>query len=290
MRMFPKRKKPSPKKATAAQEPSLGPETDTATDQEAGVSSATQTPKAEKPAAARGKSKKTTKGAEVVDASHVENPRVIIAEAVGQQAVTLAKVNTGLKIAVVALGVVSVASIMLAASVWHKETQYRYFFMDTNGTILENQPLTEPALSLNMVRDFYAESFSHLFSFDYRNFGMHYQRLAPDIMTESAMIDFSREIDRIGLVQGMEKRREVAEAVITRTPVLNSSGVDPKTGVYTWELSVPFNLRLESGLSERNNIRRMRGVARVQVIRVAPTVHPRRILINRITIRDTTND
>lgn len=215
------------------------------------------------------------------------NPRVLLAEAIGSQAVSLAKMNTALKISVAALSLSTVAAVAMAASVWHKETEYRYFFMDSNGTILENQPLSDPALSLNMVRDFYAESLSHLFSFHYRNFGMHYQRLAPDIMTERAMLEFSREIDRIGLVQTMEERREVAEAVITQTPVLNSSGVDPNTGLYTWELSVPFNLRLESGRSERSNIRRMQGVVRVQIIRVQPTVHPRRILINRITIRDT---
>jgi hypothetical protein len=230
------------------------------------------------------------KGESSVSASSVENPRVLIAEAIGQQAVTLAKTNTVLKIGVLILGATTLATTLMAASVWHKETEYRYFFMDSNGTILENQPLSEPALSLNMVRDFYAESLSHLFSFHYRNFGMHYQRLAPNIMTERAMLDFSNEIDRIGLINSMEARREVAEAVITQTPVLISSGVDPATGVYTWELSVPFNLRLESGLSERHSIRRMDGVVRVHIVRVEPNVHPRRILINRITIRDTSND
>jgi len=249
-----------------------------------------QPPGAEATAATEEKKSSKTAKSPVASSSEVENPRVLIAEAIGTQAVSLARTNTALKIAVASLSIVTVGLTIMAASVWNKETEYRYFFMDNNGTILENQPLSEPALSLNMVRDFYAESLSHLFSFHYRNFGMHYQRLAPNIMSELAMLEFSREIDRIGLLSSMEERREVAEAVITQTPVLNSSGVDPATGVYTWELSVPFNLRLESGRSERNNIRRMQGVARVQIIRVEPNVHPRRILINRITIRDTTNE
>lgn len=275
--MFGKRKKKSASEAPVSTAPPQ-------------VADDNQPPEAEATAAKEEKKSSKAAKSHVASSSEVENPRVLIAEAIGTQAVSLARTNTALKIAVASLSVVTVGLTIMAASVWNKETEYRYFFMDTNGTILENQPLSEPALSLNMVRDFYAESLSHLFSFHYRNFGMHYQRLAPNIMSELAMLEFSREIDRIGLLSSMEERREVAEAVITQTPVLNSSGVDPATGVYTWELSVPFNLRLESGRSERNNIRRMQGVARVQIIRVEPNVHPRRILINRITIRDTTNE
>lgn len=219
-------------------------------------------------------------------ASDVENPRTLIAEAIAHQAFTLAKTNTTLKIAVACLSATTLLSTVLAASAWNQEVEYRYFFMASNGQLLENQPLTEAALSLNLVRDFYSETLSHLFSFHYNNFEMHYQRLGPEVMTERAMLDFANELDRIGLTADMQQRREVAEAVITQVPVLIGSGVDPNTGVYTWELSVPFNIRLESGLDTRNNIRQLSGVASVQVIRVDPAVHPRQILINRITIRD----
>ena len=219
-------------------------------------------------------------------AADVVNPRTLISEAIGYQGLVLAKTNTTLKIAVACLSVTTVLSTVLAASAWNQEVEYRYFFMGSNGQLLENQPLTEPALSLNMVRDFYAETLSHLFSFHYNNFDMHYQRLGPEVMTERAMLDFANELDRIGLHTDMMQRREVAEAVITQVPVLIGSGVDPNSGVYTWELSVPFNIRLESGLDTRNNVRQLSGVVSVQVIRVDPAVHPRQILINRITIRD----
>lgn len=243
---------------------------------------------------AKGKKTKPRKGSgapEVATSAEVENPRALIAEAVGGQAMTLAKSNTVLKSVALGLSAVCVILSITAAVGWNREIEYRYFFVSNNGTLMERAPLDAPVLSLNNVRDFYAESLSHLFSFHYRNFGDHYQRVAPDIMTEQAMHEFAQELDRIGLIESMKSRQEVAEAVILQTPVLNASGVDPKTGLYTWELSVPFNLRLEPGNgSERSRkVRRMGGVARVQVVRVEPTVHPRQILINRITIRDTDN-
>lgn len=218
------------------------------------------------------------------------SPQALIAQAVGSHAVTLAKTNSILKLSTLSLAGLSLVLGLAAYSGWSKEPEYRYFFVSTDGRVLERTPLSEPVLSLNNVRDFYAESMSHLFSFHYRNFADHYQRLAPDIMTERAMLEFANELERIGLIKSMTDRREVAEAVILQTPVLNGSGEDPSTGLYTWELSLPFNLRLESGLRD-GGVRRMGGVARVQVVRVEPHVHPRQILINRVTIRDTvTND
>lgn len=223
----------------------------------------------------------------------IVNPRALIAQAVGSHALTIAKTNTVLKIVTLALTVLVVVLGLMARSAWNQDVEYRYFFTSSDGRVYERAPLTAPLLSLNNVRDFYAQSMSHLFSFHYRNFADHYQRLAPDIMTERAMHEFASELDRIGLIKSMEDRREVAEAVILQTPVLSASGEDPNTGVYTWELTVPFNLRLESGRVVRqgvDSVRRMGGVARVQIIRVEPHIHPRQILINRITIRDTAND
>jgi hypothetical protein len=221
----------------------------------------------------------------------VENPKVLLAEAIGHQAITLSRTNKVLKFACLGLAASTLISTMFAYSAFNKPAEFRYFFMGSSGEIIEAEPLDQPSISLNIVRDFYAESLSHMFSFHYQNFDMHYQRLAPSIMTERAMLEFSREIDRIGLIPTMKQNAEVAEAVILQTPILHSSGVDPKTGLYTWELSVPFNLTLESGLRTRNsnNVRQMGGVARVQIIRVEPSIHPRGFLINRITIRDTGN-
>lgn len=218
--------------------------------------------------------------------SQVPNPREVIIEGIASQWLTTSKTNTALKIAVVALALSSLLSSMFAYTAWQKDIEYRYFFMGANGQLLENKPVSEPAFSLNMIRDFYAESLSHLFSFHYNNFDMHYQRLGPDVMTDRAMIEFANELDRIGLTKDMIDKREVAEAVINQVPVLLSSDLDPNSGAFTWELSVPINIRLESGLSTRNNVRQLRGVARVQIIRVPPTVHPRQFLINRITIGD----
>lgn len=219
----------------------------------------------------------------------VEDPRSIIAQAIGAHALTLAKSNTVLKVVSLSLAALALVLGIMAAKGWEQETVYRYFFVSSDGKVWEREPLNAPLLSLNNVRDFYAESLSHLFSFHYRNFGDHYQRLAPDIMTERAMHEFASELDRMGLIDSMATRREVAEAVILQTPTLNASGEDPATGAYTWELTVPFNLRLESGRGE-DVVRRMGGVARVQIIRVDPMIHPRQILINRITIRDTGNE
>lgn len=227
------------------------------------------------------------------DDASTEDPRAALAQAMGSSNYTLAQVNTVLKIVTVSLAALSLVLGIMASIAWNQEVQYRYFFVSSDGTVTERVPMSTPMRSLNNVRDFYVESLSHLFSFHYNNFADHYQRLAPEIMTEQAMIEFSQELDRIGLIQSMRERAEVAEAVILQTPTLIASGEDPVTGIYTWELSVPFNLRLESGRQDNrqtNNVRRLGGVARVQIIRVEPTEHPRQIMINRITIQDTFND
>lgn len=258
-------------------------------DKSAGAES--ETPAANHPATTRKKvSLGKSENAETATAADMVNPRALIAEAIGSHAVTLAKTNTILKVSTLSLSALALVLGITTAIGFSQDVQYRYFFEGSDGSVTERTPLATPVLSLNRVRDFYAQSISNLFSFHYRNFADHYQRLAPNIMTEVAMREFAQELDRIGLISSMKERREVAEAVILQTPVLSASGEDPKTGRYTWELSVPFNLRLEAGRGGDNSVRRMGGVARVQIIRVEPTVHPRQILINRITIRDTTNE
>lgn len=219
-----------------------------------------------------------------------DDPRVLVAEAVGSSLITSTFVIKVLSIACVVLAVVSLAMGVAAYKGFTKETVFRYFTVSTDGSFFELVPTSDPVGGIPTIRNFFSKNLSRLFSFHYRNFASHYQDIAPGIMTEQAMIDFSKEIDRIGLLDSMKERREVAEAAILEAPVLLGAGPDDKTGKFTWEMSVPFYLRLESGGTDRvkaGEVRRMQGVARVQIVRVEPTVNPRQYLINRIVIRDT---
>ena len=162
-----------------------------------------------------------------------------------------------------------------------------YFFTNSDGSVIDAKPMSDPIHSQAVVRNFLSKSIAELFSFHYRNVEMHLQRMAPDILTDQAFKDVVAELDRMGLVRQMKERREVAVTTIPDTPVLTASGT--QNGIHAWEYASRINILLEgaersSGSGNRGRIRQLSGQLRAQLIRVPPEVHPRRVLINRLQI------
>ncbi|CAM3785908.1 DotI/IcmL/TraM family protein [Vreelandella rituensis] len=220
--------------------------------------------------------------------AEVEHPEVLLSEALSQRAYLLESSNQLHRRAFLALLGTNLFTAAAAYVGMTREIQYKYFYTSEDGSVFEAQPLSNPVHSQAVVRNFLSQSISELFSFHYRNVEMHLQRNAPDIMTDQAFRDLVAEIDRMGLVNQMRQRREVVVGTVPDAPVLVASGVEK--GVRTWEYAAKIVLMLEgaetsgSGGSMRPATRRLTGQMRAQLIRVEPTEHPRRILINRIQI------
>lgn len=215
------------------------------------------------------------------------DPYVLISESLSQKSDLLEKSNIlHRRTVLMLLGLNAVTALgwLKAAG---KEREFLYFFTNTDGSVIDARPMTDPIHSQAVIRNFLASSLAELFSFHYRNVQEHLQRVSPDILTDRAFTDLANELERMGLVREMVERREVAVGTVPDTPVLTASGT--QNGVRTWEYAARITIILEgaersSGSSNRGRIRQLSGQLRAQVTRVPPEVHPRRILINRIQI------
>lgn len=217
----------------------------------------------------------------------VEHPEALLSEALSQRGQMLEKSNKLHRRTVLALLATNLMTGAAAYMGMTREVQYRYFFTNTDGSVLDAKPLSDPIHSQAVIRNFLAVSMAELFSFHYRNVEMHLQRYAPDVLTERAFQDLVSELDRMGIVSEMKARREVAVATVPDTPVLAAHGV--QNGVRTWEYAAKLRILLEgaeqaSGTRGRGETRQLAGRMRAQLIRVPAEQHPRRMLINRIQI------
>lgn len=217
----------------------------------------------------------------------VEHPEALLSEALSKRGQMLEASNKLHRRTVLALLATNLLTGAAAYIGMTREVQYRYFFTNTDGSVLDAKPLSDPIHSQAVIRNFLSKSMAQLFSFHYRNVEMHLQRFAPDVLTEQAFQDLVSELDRMGLVSDMKTRREVAVATIQDTPVLAAHGV--QNGVRTWEYAAKLRILLESaeqasGSRGRGETRQLAGRLRAQLIRVPAEQHPRRVLINRIQI------
>lgn len=216
-----------------------------------------------------------------------ENPALLISEALSQRAGMLEqsnKIHRRTVLGLLGLNIITGIGFLHASA---REKEFLYFFTNTDGSVIDAKPMSDPIHSQAVVRNFLSTSIAELFSFHYRNVEMQLQRMAPEILTDNAFRDVVAELDRMGLVRDMKTYREVAVATIPDTPVLQASG--DLNGVFTWEYASRINIMLEgaersSGNANRGTTRRLSGQLRAQLIRVAPEVHPRRVLINRLQI------
>lgn len=215
------------------------------------------------------------------------DPYVLISESLSQKSDLLEKSNKLHRrtvLGLLGLNAVTAVGWLMAAG---KEREFLYFFTNTDGSVIDARPMSDPIHSQAVIRNFLSSSLAELFSFHYRNVQEHLQRISPDILTDSAFTDLANELERMGLVREMVERREVAVGTVPDTPVLTASGT--QNGVRTWEYAARITIILEgadrsSGNVNRGRIRQLSGQLRAQVTRVSPEVHPRRILINRIQI------
>ncbi len=219
--------------------------------------------------------------------SDTEDPMVLISEMLSEKSAMLESSNVLHRRTV--LGLLGL-NLITALGWYHssrQEKEFLYFFTNTDGSVIDAKPLSDPIHSQSVIRNFLSKSVAEMFSFHYRNVEMHLQRIAPDIMTDRAFKDLVSELDRMGLVSQMKERREVAVGTIPDTPVLTASGT--QNGVRTWEYASRINIMLEAaersaGGGGRGQTRQLSGQLRAQLIRVDPEVHPRRVLINRLQI------
>lgn len=137
-------------------------------------------------------------------------------------------------------------ALSLAANVFYgmRETKFRYFAVDTEGSVKEIVALDRPVQSHTQVRSWSTDAIVSSLTFSFAN----YQQQLGDArlsFTDSGWRSFERALQASGILNQIIKEQMITSVVPAGAPVIRSQGV-ADNGRYGWQIELPIMVTYES--------------------------------------------
>ena len=182
------------------------------------------------------------------------------------------------KIAIV-LGIVVFATTTIVCLLALNLPEPRYFATTQDMRVAPLVPLDKPVLSQQGLLNWTAETISQSISLDFLEWREKLSR-TRDNFDDAAYKSFLSSLNSSGVLEMIKDKRLSVSAVITRAPVVVSSGV--VSGKATWKIEFPLVVSYESSQGVESTQHLM---ATVLVRRASTTTTPRGVLISQVVLK-----
>lgn len=136
--------------------------------------------------------------------------------------------------------IAAVIAIVIAGFSLTKETEYRYFALKPNGTLLEMVSLDEPNHNESVVSQWFADALRETFTFSFADFQMRLNKAFSSYYTQSGRKAIDSALQNQGILPAIIDRDLFLSITLSETPVIQRSGT--VSGSYVWEITVPATL------------------------------------------------
>lgn len=178
------------------------------------------------------------------------------------------------------LSIMLLASVVAAGAGWSRTPEIKYFYLTEDGVAIKVDPLNEPNRSSQVRAQFVSRAFIDLFDFSYLKVGDHFDRIAPDYMSNRGRKALMTALSSVGLIEEMKEKYEIATLIPEGHPTVFGEGISPRLNVYVWAYHMPIRIRLDGP----SGVRYKTAVARFTLARVPPHIHVRGLLIDNIQL------
>lgn len=175
--------------------------------------------------------------------------------------------NTRANLLSFTLNVLLIIAVIFLGS---KEPQYRYFFMGSDGRLIEEVPLDRPFQSDDDIIQYVANTVAKTYTFDFVNFRNQFMEVRENY-TNEGWANFEQSLVRDNILTIVRQNNLVTSAIPTGAPVISDRSVI--NGVAIMKIQFPMVI----SYSGERNFSDVKLTMTVTVQRVDPKINPRGI-------------
>lgn len=141
------------------------------------------------------------------------------------------------------------------------EPRNQYFATTEDGRLVPMIALSEPNLSHPALVSWAAQAATEVMTFGFHDYRTRLQESSRHF-TRDGWQSFTRALQDSGVIEAVNKNRQVVTATPRSAPIIRSEGI--KDGRYQWEIEIPMLINFQLGASSRTNSQ----IVRLIVVRV----------------------
>jgi intracellular multiplication protein IcmL len=154
-----------------------------------------------------------------------------------------------------------------------------YFATQSNGSLIEIQPLTEPMVDQDMLITWATRAAVASYSFNFVDWQNNLQN-AQQYYTETGFKNFTEALKNSGNLDTVVAKRLVVQATVVDVPRIVNQGLIK--GRYAWKIQIPMLIKYTSASEEL----RQPVLVTMLVARVPTTQKPQGIAIAQFVVED----
>lgn len=153
-----------------------------------------------------------------------------------------------LRIAVIEAMIILALVFAMYFIILARKPENRYFATTEDGRLVPMVPLTEPNLSVPALMSWSAQAATEVMTFGFNDYKRRLQQSSRNF-TRLGWVSFTSALDKSGIIDMVEKNRQVVSAAPASAPILISEG--PINGRYQWQVQVPLVVTYQAGSTAR---------------------------------------
>lgn len=154
------------------------------------------------------------------------------------------------------------------------QPENRYFATTEDGRLVPMIPLSEPNLSRPALLSWAAQSVTETLTFGFNDYRRRLQESSRHF-TRRGWGSFVKALDDSGIIEAVEKNRQVITAAPRSAPTILAEGV--MDGVYQWQVEMPMMMTYQFGQTQRNMVLNIR----INIVRLPKLESPNGIGIEQ---------
>ena len=152
--------------------------------------------------------------------------------------------------------------------------EYKYFATTEDGRLVPMIPLNQPNLSTPALLSWVAQASAEVMTFGHHDYKRRLQE-ASRSFTRSGWEGFTTALERSGVMDMVEKNRQVVTAAPAGAPIITSEGMYGDR--YQWVVQMPIQVTYQSGAKKSSKFKQLTLV----VVRVEQLDSPHGVGINQ---------
>lgn len=166
-----------------------------------------------------------------------------------------------LKLVILLTLIIGILVVSILGIVNSRKPENRYFATTEDGRLIPMVALSQPNLSTPALLSWAAQAATEVMTFGFNDYRRRLQESSRNF-TRTGWESFTTALNQSGMIDAIEKKRQVVTAVPAGAPILESESL--VAGRYQWVVQMPMKLSYQAG-SER----RTRSIlVRIVIVRV----------------------
>lgn len=166
-----------------------------------------------------------------------------------------------LKLVILLSLIIGILTLAILGIINSRKPENRYFATTEDGRLIPMVSLSQPNLSTPALLSWVAQAATDVMTFGFSDYRRRLQESSRNF-TRTGWESFTTALNQSGVIDSIEKKRQVITAVPAGAPILESEAL--VAGRYQWVVQIPMKLSYQAGAE-----RKTRSIlVRITIVRV----------------------